>query len=175
MAGLIVRDSAEPDAVTIDDTFGAVLAYRDGIYRWTPAQAQRFRAAGKLVFPCTVTGAEPDIAQVADCEAGNLSPYFAARWAAKRNALHGDATIYVSLDNLADQPNGPGLITELGDEPCWLWVAAWSASGNLVIPDLELPAHIKLAAVQYATAPSWDTSAIVSSTWPAHPYNLADW
>jgi hypothetical protein len=150
--------------------FGAVMPYRDGLYRWPTAQARRFHSAGKAVYPITVTGAEPHIAQIADCESGDLTPAGAAAWARKRNELHRDATVYVDLDNV------PGLVAALGAEPCWLWVAWWQLDHTLRIPQLELPAHIRLAAMQYASLPAYDLSEIVSPEWPAHPFtNFADW
>lgn len=165
---LIIRDMVTPAAVTIDHTFQGVLAYRDGETRWPIDEARRFRAARKEIFPITVIGDDPHIAQVADREKGDLTAAGAARWAGERNALHHDATVYVDLDNV------PELVDELGAEPCWLWVAWWN--GRLIVPELKLPAHIKLAAVQYLHTDTWDQSEIIAPNWPAHPFtNLANW
>lgn len=163
-----IRDTVNPAGMPIDSTYMGVLPYRDGIYRWPVEEVHRFRAAAKLIFPITVTGAEPHIAQVADRENGDLTAAGAAQWARARNELHHDATVYVGLENV------PELIDELGDEPCWLWVAWWNQT--LVIPKLKLPKHVKLAAVQHTNFPAYDISTIVSPEWPAHPFtNLADW
>lgn len=163
-----VLDTVAPAGINMDHTFDAVLAYRDGDYRWPAEQARRFREAGKLIFPITVTGSDPHIAQVADREKGDLTAVGAARWARERNALHHDATVYVDLDNV------PGLVHELGAEPCWLWIAWWN--GKLMMPTLKLPPHIQVAAIQYQSLPDRDMSAIVAWHWPAHPFtNLAHW
>lgn len=164
----IIRDMIDPADVEIDDTFQGVLAYRDGRTRWPVQQVRRYRDAGKHIYPITVTGANPHIAQIADRENGDLTAVGAANWGRERNALHHDATIYVDLDNV------PGVVEELGDEPCWLWVAWWT--GRLMLPTLQLPAHIKLAAVQYTSGGLFDTSAIVNPDWPGHPFTtLAEW
>jgi hypothetical protein len=167
-----VRDTVNPKGMPIDGTYEAVLAYRDGLFRWMPADAERFHAAGKRVYPCSVVGADPDLAQVVDCENGDLTIAQAADWARRRNDLHGDATIYASLDTIWNAK--PSLIEALGSEPCWLWAAWWNAS--LQVPGLSLPANIRLAAVQWRGLPGWDVSAIISSEWPAHPYtDMANW
>jgi hypothetical protein len=163
---IIVRDTVQPENMTIDDTYQAVLAYRDGLYRWPPAQVQRFLEAGKLVYPITVLGA-PHLAQIADCERGDIDEAEAANFAEDRNALHHDATIYVDLLNV------PGLLGVLLGDPCWLWVADWT--GEPHTPALTLPANVKVAAVQYASNALYDTSEILSADWPASPWKGTDW
>jgi hypothetical protein len=178
--GTIVRDTVDPAGIAPDASFQAILPYRDGFYRWPVEQVQRFRTAGKHIIPVTVTGANPHLAQVADCERGDLTPAGAAQWARERNRLHGDAahgdaTVYVSLGSV------PELLAALGPEPCWLWIAWWQADGRPRLPQLELPPHIRLAAVQYAShpaydesKPAYDESKIVSAGWPAHPFTMLD-
>lgn len=168
MTHLIVLDAAEPAGLAVSDSFGAVLPYRDGTYRWPAEQVRRFRDAGKKIIPITVDGHDPHNAQVADCERGDLTPGGAAKWARERNQLHGDATVYISLDNVDE------LVGKLGSEPAWLWVAWWT--GHLNIPVLKLPPHIRLAAMQYASLPAYDESAIIDPHWPLHPFtNLENW
>lgn len=163
-----IRDTVSPARLAIDTSYMGVLAYRDGEYRWPGDQVRRFRDASKLIFPITVTGAEPHIAQIADCEKGDLSPAGAADWAHERNQLHHDATVYTDLDGV------PDLVDALGDEPCWLHIAWWK--GRLVIPQLELPPHIKIGLVQYLSTTAYDQSQIVNPDWPAHPFtDLALW
>lgn len=157
-----VRDTVDPKEMPVDDSYQGVLAYRDGNYRWLPADAERFHAAGKLVYPISTTGADPHIAQVVDCEEGNLTVKQAAEWAHLRNELHHDATIYTSLTQV------PALVAALGKEPCWLWIAWWV--GRPAVPALSLPENIRVAAHQYADKVAWDLSAIVSREWPAHPF-----
>jgi hypothetical protein len=168
MSSLItVLDTVQPQNMTLNSSYQAVLAYRDGLYRWTPQQVQRFLAAGKLVYPVTVIGNDPHEAQMADCERGDLTPAGAAKWAFERNDLHHDATIYASLANV------PVVVDALGTEPCWLWVADWT--GKVEELTLNLPPQIKFAAEQYATSSLDDISAIMSSAWPASPWKGTDW
>jgi hypothetical protein len=165
---LIVRNAVDPAALPLDGSFGAVLPYRDGAYRWHVDQVRRFRDAGKKIIPITVDGHDPHNAQVADCEPGDLGVQGAARWAMARNRLHHDATVYVDLDGV------PELVAALGSEPCWLWVAWWT--GKLMVPELTLPAHIRLAAVQYLSTKAYDESAIVAPDWPQHAFtSIEEW
>lgn len=158
-----VRDTVIPETMEIDDSYEGVLAYRDGPWRWFPTQAERFHAAGKLIYPLSVKGADPHLAQVIDCENGDLTDAQAAAWARERNELHGDATVYRSLSNISS------LFGALNGESCWLWIAWWT--GKPQIPEiLTLPPNVKIAAVQYENLPRWDLSAIVSREWPAHPF-----
>lgn len=161
-----VLDSVVPASLTIDRTYQGVLAYRDGSFRWPVAQVKRFHDAGKLIYPISVRGANPHLAQVVDCEAGDLSVDQAADWAGRRNELHHDATIYASLDTIWDGSHT--LLDALANEPCWLWVAWWTGAPEM--PGLTLPPHIRIGALQYANFSLWDVSAIVSREWPAHPY-----
>lgn len=168
-----IWDTVVPQSLPIEDAYQGVLAYRDGPYRWFPAQAERFHAAGKLVYPISVEGKDPHLAQVVDCEAGDLTVTQAADWARARNALHHDATVYASLNTICDGTT-PTLIDALGDEPCWLWVAWWT--GKPQVPPLALPSHIRIAAVQYQGLTGYDASAIVSKDWPGSPYtDMAHW
>jgi hypothetical protein len=163
-----VRDTVNPAGLVTDASYQGVLAYRDGPYRWMPSDVERFLAAGKKVYPISVMGADPHLAQVIDCENGALTVAQAAAWAKHRNELHNDATVYASVSTIA------GLVDALGDVPCWLWVAWWA--GKPMMPAVELPSHIQIAAVQYATHPAYDESAIISRSWPAHPYQtIAHW
>jgi hypothetical protein len=167
-----VRDTVNPASMKIDDSYQGVLAYRDGLYRWPAAQAKRFHDAGKRIYPISVEGANAHLAQVVDCENGDLSPAEAAHWVRLRNELHHDATVYASLDTIWEAK--PSLLDELGNEPCWLWVAWWT--GKPQVPGRFLPPNIRIAAIQYQGLPDWDLSAIVSREWPASPYNnIADW
>lgn len=167
MSDLIVIDTVTPEDITVNNSFQGALAYRDGAYRWPAAQVQRFIAAGKLIYPATVLGGNAHLAQVADCENGDLTPAGAAKWAAVRNDLHNDATIYASLANV------PAVVDALGAEPAWLWIADWT--GKVEELTLNLPAHIKFAAEQYASLSIEDISAIMSSAWPASPWKGSDW
>jgi hypothetical protein len=157
-----IRDTVRPEVMAIDISYQGVLAYRDGDYRWQPAEAERFHAAGKLVYPISVTGKDPHIAQVVDCEMGALSTRSAAAWARARNELHGDATVYIERSRI------PALVDALNGEPCWLWIAWWI--GEPRMPAIALPANVHVAAHQYADLDDWDMSAILSSSWPAHPF-----
>ncbi len=160
-----VRDTVDPARMDPADTsYQGVLAYRDGPFRWFPAQAERFHHAGKLIYPITVTG-NPHAAQVCDCENGDLGIVQAVDWAKRRNDLHGDATIYASRSTIQTS-----LVHALGNEPCWLWVAWWI--GRPTIPNMTLPTHIRIAAIQYDNRETagYDLSAIVSREWPASPY-----
>jgi hypothetical protein len=164
-----VRDTVVPESMQIDDTYQAVLAYRDGPYRWFPAQAERFHRAGKQLYPISVLGNNPHVAQVVDCENGDLTIARAVAWARERNNLHHDATIYASLGSIRS------LVQALDGEPCWLWMAWWSGKPEVPLMDW-LPKNVQIAAVQYENLPGWDLSAIVSREWPAHPYgDMAHW
>lgn len=167
MSNLILRDTVQPANMTLDASYQGVLAYRDGWYRWPNVQVQRFITAGKLLWPITVIGDDPHLAQIADCENGDLTPARAAKWAAERNQLHHDATIYASLATV------PAVVAALGAEPCWLFVADWT--GKPHTPVLHLPSHIKLGLVQYATGDLYDTSEILSSAWPSSPWKGQGW
>jgi len=168
MTHLIVRDTTRPEALAADSSFGAVLPYRDGAYRWPVEQVRRFRDAGKKIIPITVDGHDPHNAQVADRENGDLTAEGAAKWAHERNQLHGDAIVYVDLMNTGE------LVSALGGEPAWLWVAWWT--GRLVVPELKLPAHIRLGAVQYLSNQLYDESAIIDPAMPLHPLTgLENW
>jgi hypothetical protein len=168
-----IRDTVIPASMPIDNTYQGVLAYRDGPYRWSPQEARRFHDAGKLIFPISVEGSNAHLAQVADCEHGDLTVAQAADWARRRNQLHHDATIYASRATIMGGPRN-SLLEALGDEPCWLWLAWWT--NHFIMPSLALPPHIKVAAVQYQNLPKWDLSMIISPDWPASPYNdVAHW
>jgi len=169
-----VRDTVTPESMAIDDTYQGVLAYRDGAYRWSPAQAERFYHAGKRIYPISVQGANPHLAQVIDCENGDLTTTEAANWARERNNLHHDATVYASVSTIWGG-NLP-LLKALAGEPCWLWVAWWQGAPE--IPTLELPPNVHIGAVQYKSLPrvGYDLSAIVSRGWPGSPYgDVAHW
>jgi hypothetical protein len=164
----IARDTVSPQGLEPGSGFQAVMPYRDGLYRWPAEQVRRFRDAGKIVLPVTIDGHDPHNAQIADCERGDLTPAAAARWAHQRNQLHRDSTIYCDLNTV------PAVVEALGAEPAWLLVAWWT--GKPVMPQLNLPAHIRVAGVQYASHPAYDESAIVNPFWPCHPFtNLANW
>lgn len=163
-----VRDTVSPADLVISDLYQGVLAYRDGPYRWMPGQVERFLKAGKKIYPISVTGADPHRAQVVDCENGDLTITGAATYARQRDELHGDATVYVSLANVFD------LVGALGDTPCWLWVAYWSSVP--LMPPVDLPPNIHIAAVQHFHSMVYDESAIITRSWPAHPYQtMANW
>lgn len=168
-----VRDTVAPEMMQIDRTYQGVLAYRDGPYRWFPAQVERFHAAGKLIYPISVRSNNPHLAQVVDCEHGDLNVFQAVDWAKRRNQLHHDATIYASVDTIWNSD----MLAMLDDgEPYWLWVAWWQGAPE--IPDRALPSNVHIAAVQYKNLQTagYDLSAIVSSEWPAHPYgDMAHW
>lgn len=164
----IVRDTVHPDLMPIDDSYQAVLAYRDGPYRWSTAQAMRYHAAGKLIYPISVLGEDPHLAQVIDCEPGDVTVTEAVDWVRRRNELHHDGTVYADLSTIRS------LLHVIGDEPAWLWIAFWR--GQPELPAISLPPNVRIAAVQYSGAAIWDLSAIISREWPASPYtDVKDW
>lgn len=161
-----VRDTVNPAGLLAGDKYQGVLAYRDGPYRWMPGQVERFLVANKKVYPLSVLGANAHLAQVVDCENGDLTVDQAAVWAQHRNELHGDATVYASVATI------PSLVGALGNIPCWLWVAWWTSTP--MMPAVTLPSHIRIAAVQYRNHPAYDESAIISRSWPASPYQTIE-
>jgi hypothetical protein len=155
----IFRDTVSPQRMAIDDTYQGVIAYADGRYAWPTAQISRFTAAGKHLYRYDVTGDSPHLASVLDVERYDATPGQAAVWVPERNRIDNDAACYTSLDNV------PELLAAIGGEPCWLIVADWT--GRPHVPGLTLPPNVRLAAVQYATTPSFDLIAVYSGAWLA--------
>lgn len=154
----IFRDAIHPEAMAIDGTYQGVIAYANGLYAWPSSQVARYVTGGKHMYRYDVTGAIPHLASVLDVERYDATPDRAAQWVPERNRLHGDAACYTSLDSV------PALLEAIGGENCWLIVASWSGSPDIV-PELKLPANVKLAAVQYDNTPGWDLLGVWSPGW----------
>lgn len=131
-----------------------VLYYMDGKYGWPSAELARFKDAVKVSI--TVLG--HPVADICDCENGDLTPQGAAAWVRSR-AGH-LATIYTSLAQVdAVREACKGLKYDL-------WVADWTGEPH------EVPGAV---AVQWAdpahgSGGDWDISSVWDDSWyPSAP------
>ena len=152
----IFRDSVIASSIPMEGLDGA-LGYVNGKYRWTAADFDRFTKAGKQVARIDVTGGYWHEAAILDVEENDATPSDAAVWITERNRFRGDATIYTSLSSLG------ALLGTCDHLPFWLIVADWT--GHPHVPDLTLPANVRLAGVQYASYETYDESCIVADDW----------
>jgi hypothetical protein len=150
------RDSAVPTMIGTS-TCGGVIAYANGDYAWPESEVNRFIEAGRKVHKYDVNATGWLIADVLDVERGDATIPDAPGWVDKRWASHSTAAIYIERSNV------PALVTELARRPSYLIVADWTGEPHM--PELELPANIVVAGVQYAENLYWDELAIYSQAW----------
>jgi len=153
------RDTVSPARMPITATYSGVLAYANGRYAWPQAQIDRFVKAGKHLYRIDVLGNLPHGASILDVERGDATPQTASKWVPQRNAFEGDAAVYTAKSNV------PAVLEACKGERFWLIVADWT--GQPHVPALQLPQHVRLAAVQYANGQLWDTTAVYSADWLA--------
>jgi hypothetical protein len=155
----IFRDTTQPGLMAIDNSYSGVFAYAAGKYSWPTAQISRYVKAGKHLYRIDPTGWYPHLASIVDAERGAATWQQAGEFVRERNKINGDGGAYASLDNV------PLLLDVIGDEPAWLIVADWT--GRAHMPALELPANVRVAAVQYDNTPGYDVGAVYSADWLA--------
>ena len=154
----IFRDTANPGGLAIDNTYQGVLAYADGRYAWPLPEIHRFASAGKIINRVCTNARNPRLGRILDVERWDATPEEAGVWVPERNRLRNDATVYCNTSTV------PAVADALGRNPCWLIVADWT--GEPHIPQMSLPANIRLAGVQYATViDRYDVTAVYSRDW----------
>lgn len=151
----IMYDGINTDARTIAKLIkpGDLVAYYiDGRYAWKPEEIALFPHNTHVTI--TVLGNPAD---VADCEAGDLTPESAARWVIKQKARgYSRPTVYRSLNLMEGIRRATGTLIMGRD---WdSWVADYDNDTNSVYPGS--------VAKQYKTTAGYDKSAVFDNLWP---------
>jgi hypothetical protein len=152
------RDSVNPDAIPLDGISGAI-GYANGRFRWTAAETERFTAAGLQTAMVDVDGTAFELASILDVERGDAGPAQAPDWIRKRNAFRGDATVYCDLSTLPAVLAATSRVTG----SWWLWLAHYT--GHPHIPEVSLPAGVKIMGCQYLSTENYDESCITADGW----------
>ncbi|HEV2452154.1 MAG TPA: hypothetical protein VGS62_09520, partial [Streptosporangiaceae bacterium] len=125
-----------------------VAGYVDGDFAWPPAAWERWPGADKVLI--TVSGSLTG--NVADVEAGDMTPAQAAEWIrAKHSAGMRGVTIYCSRSDLG------AVRTACKGQAYYIWVADWTNSPH------EIAGTV---ATQYQNVgTSYDLSMVYSQEW----------
>lgn len=131
----IMYDST--DAVDIPASALAVAGYVDGLYAWSQADWDRFTSA-QTKLTITVLGA--NVADVCDCETGDLTPDQAAAWIQN----YPGNIVYCSVSAL------PAVQAAMGNLQYSVWTAHWTGQAHLCDAACGVPAGVKVLATQFA-------------------------
>lgn len=131
-----------------------IAYYTDGRYAWNEAEISLFPPDIHPHVTITVFGNPAD---VADCEAGDLTPEEAARWIARQRAAgYFRPTVYRSLAFMNDIRQATGALVMGSD---WdAWVADYNNDPRQVYPGAV--AH------QYRSDIDMDVSSVFDRDWP---------
>jgi hypothetical protein len=159
MTDRIMLDGINTDAAGIARLSPAYVAYyTDGDYAWSAAQVALFPHSVHVTI--TVKGG---VAQVCDCENGDLTPAQAGAWVQARHAAGQRPTVYCSLATVPAVREATGSLVAGRDYD--IWVADWTGAAHPV----ALPgpgAAANAAAVQYRSTDGYDESEVYDTGWP---------
>lgn len=149
-------DSVNPADIPPLQAGNLVAYYIDGLYAW-PKEAVDKVAATNPVVSITVLGGDA-VADVVDCESGDVTPAEAARWYERMRSSR-YATIYCSE---SAAPNIVEACKAHGIDNAQLWIASWTNRVHMA----EV-AGAKVVATQWTsdTTRNFDESIVDDSSW----------
>ncbi len=145
-------------AADIPSDAKVVAGYVDGDYAWSQADWDRFTQA---VSKITITTLGGQVADVCDCETGDLTPDMAAGWIQQYpgNIVYCNrANVPAVMDAMTRA--GLGQINGEGFNQYRLWVADWTGQAHMVsIPGADVVAT-QYASPEYGSGGHFDLSLV---------------